>query len=142
MIAQAIDNASIRKWKPFVAVNCAAVPLELIESIIFGHKKVFTGAVRTHIGKFELAHEGTLFLDEIADMPTTMQAKMLRAIEEGKIERVGGEKPLSVNVRIISASNKNLLEEVRRNLFRQIFFQAECLQDRNPGFTAAKRGYR
>ena len=123
MIAQAVHNASVRKWKPFVAVNCAAIPVELIESIIFGHKKgAFTGAVRTHIGKFELAHEGTLFLDEIADMPKTMQAKMLRALEEGRIERVGGEKPITVNVRIVSASNKNLLEQVHQKLFRQDLF--------------------
>lgn len=123
MIAQAVHNASIRKRKPFVAVNCAAIPMELIESIIFGHKKgAFTGAVRTHIGKFELAHEGTLFLDEIADMPKTMQAKMLRAIEEGRIERVGGEKPITVDVRIVSASNRNLLEQVQQNLLRQDLF--------------------
>jgi transcriptional regulator with PAS, ATPase and Fis domain len=97
--------------------------MELIESIIFGHKKgAFTGAVRTHIGKFELAHGGTLFLDEVADMPNTMQAKMLRAIEEGKIERVGGERSISVDVRIVAASNKNLLELVRQNLFRQDLF--------------------
>lgn len=123
MIAQAVHNASVRKWKSFVAVNCAAIPLELIESIIFGHKKgAFTGAVRTHIGKFELAHEGTLFLDEVGDMPKTMQAKMLRAIEEGKIERVGSEKAITVDVRIVSASNKNLLELVNRNMFRQDLF--------------------
>lgn len=123
MVAQAVHNASIRRRKPFVAVNCAAIPMELIESIIFGHKKgAFTGAIRTHIGKFELAHEGTLFLDEIADMPKTMQAKMLRAIEDGRIERVGGEKPITVDVRIVSASNKNLLNQVRQNLFRQDLF--------------------
>ena len=123
MIAQAIHNAGSRRWKPFVAVNCAAIPVELIESIIFGHKKgAFTGAVRTHIGKFELAHEGTLFLDEVGEMPMTMQAKMLRAIEEGKIERVGGEKPIKIDVRIVSATNKNLLEQVRQNLFRKDLF--------------------
>jgi sigma-54 dependent transcriptional regulator, acetoin dehydrogenase operon transcriptional activator AcoR len=123
IIAQAIHNAGSRKWKPFVAINCAAIPSELIESIIFGHKKgAFTGAVQTHIGKFELAHEGTLFLDEIGEMPLTMQAKMLRAIEEGRIERVGGDKSIVVNVRIVSASNQCLLDLIHQNRFRQDLF--------------------
>lgn len=123
LLAQAIHNDSRRRGKPFVAVNCAAIPSELIESLIFGHEKgAFTGAVRTHIGKFEMADGGTLFLDEIADMPKTMQAKMLRAIEECKIERVGGKRSIPVDVRILSATNKDLLDQVKRDLFREDLF--------------------
>jgi sigma-54 dependent transcriptional regulator, acetoin dehydrogenase operon transcriptional activator AcoR len=140
LVAQAIHNASNRKWKPFVAINCAAIPAELIESTIFGHKKgAFTGAIRTHIGKFELAHEGTLFLDEIADMPMTMQAKMLRTIEEGRIERVGGEKSITVNARIVSASNKNLLEQIGQNQFRQdLFFRLNVFKIAIPALRERK----
>ncbi|MBW2000431.1 MAG: sigma 54-interacting transcriptional regulator [Deltaproteobacteria bacterium] len=120
LVAQAIHNASRRKHKPFIPVNCAAIPSELIESTIFGHEKgAFTGAVRTHMGKFEMADSGTFFLDEISDMPKTMQAKMLRAIEEGKIDRVGGTRPILVDVRILSATNKDLFELVRSGLFRE-----------------------
>jgi sigma-54 dependent transcriptional regulator, acetoin dehydrogenase operon transcriptional activator AcoR len=123
LVAQSIHNASKRKNAPFIAINCAAIPAELIESIIFGHKKgAFTGAFRNHIGKFESAHNGTLFLDEIADMSLTMQAKILRAIEEGVIERIGDDRPIAVNVRIIAASNKNLLDLIRLNRFRQDLF--------------------
>ena len=123
LVAQAIHNAGHRKKSPFVEVNCAAIPSELIESTIFGHiKGAFTGAVRTHIGKFELAHKGTLFLDEIGDMPKTMQAKILKAIEEGKIERVGGETPFSVDVRIVAATNQNLIQLMQQGKFREDLF--------------------
>ena len=98
-----------RKDKPFIEVNCAAIPNELIESELFGHEKgSFTGATQQRIGKFELANKGTIFLDEIGDMSQQAQAKVLRAIEDGKIERVGGGKKIEVDVRIISATNKNL----------------------------------
>jgi transcriptional regulator with PAS, ATPase and Fis domain len=123
VVAQAIHNASSRRGKPFVAVNCVAIPSELLESTIFGHEKgAFTGAVGTHIGKFELADGGTLFLDEIAEMSMGMQAKLLRAIEERRVERVGGKEPFPVDVRILSASNKNIYLLVQKQLFREDLF--------------------
>ena len=120
LVAKAIHNQSMRKDKSFVEVNCAAIPNELIESELFGHEKgSFTGAVQQRIGRFELANKGTLFLDEIGDMSLQAQAKVLRAIEDGKIERVGGGKKIEVDVRIISATNKNLLEEIEKGAFRE-----------------------
>ena len=120
LVAKAIHNQSMRKDKSFVEVNCAAIPNELIESELFGHEKgSFTGAVQQRIGRFELANKGTLFLDEIGDMSLQAQAKVLRAIEDGKIERVGGGKKIEVDVRIISATNKNLLEEIEKGNFRE-----------------------
>ncbi len=112
-VARAIHQKSERKNKPFIEVNCAAIPNELIESELFGHEKgSFTGAIQQRIGKFELANKGTIFLDEIGDMSMQAQAKVLRAIEDGKIESVGGAKKIEVDVRIISATNKNLKEEI------------------------------
>jgi len=123
ILAHAIHNSSSRKGHPFVAVNCAAIPSDLLESTLFGHEKgAFTGAIETHIGKFELAEGGTLFLDEIAEMSPSMQAKLLRAIEERKIERVGGRKPFPVNVRILAATNKDLYALVKERLFREDLF--------------------
>ena len=120
LVAKAIHNQSMRKDKSFVEVNCAAIPNELIESELFGHEKgSFTGAVQQRIGRFEIANKGTLFLDEIGDMSLQAQAKVLRAIEDGKIERVGGGKKIEVDVRIISATNKNLLEEIEKGTFRE-----------------------
>lgn len=120
LVAKAIHNKSERKDKSFVEVNCAAIPNELIESELFGHEKgSFTGAVQQRIGKFELANKGTLFLDEVGDMSPQAQAKVLRAIEDGKIERVGGNKKIEVDVRIISATNKNLKEEIAAGNFRE-----------------------
>jgi DNA-binding NtrC family response regulator len=120
LVAKAIHNQSMRKDKSFVEVNCAAIPNELIESELFGHEKgSFTGAVQQRIGRFELANKGTLFLDEIGDMSLQAQAKVLRAIEDGKIERVGGGKKIEVDVRIISATNKNLLDEIEKGTFRE-----------------------
>jgi two-component system, NtrC family, nitrogen regulation response regulator NtrX len=120
LVAKAIHNRSLRKDKSFVEVNCAAIPNELIESELFGHEKgSFTGAIQQRIGRFELANKGTLFLDEIGDMSLQAQAKVLRAIEDGKIERVGGGKKIDVDVRIISATNKNLLEEIEKGNFRE-----------------------
>ena len=119
-MAKAIHNKSERKDKSFVEVNCAAIPNELIESELFGHEKgSFTGAVQQRIGKFELANKGTLFLDEVGDMSPQAQAKVLRAIEDGKIERVGGAKKIEVDVRIISATNKNLKDEITAGNFRE-----------------------
>ena len=123
LVARAIHKRSQRKDKPFIEVNCAAIPNELIESELFGHEKgSFTGAVTQRIGKFELANKGTLFLDEVGDMSPQAQAKVLRAIEDGKIERVGGGKKIDVDVRIISATNKELGEEIEKDSFREDLF--------------------
>ena len=120
LVARAIHEKSSRKEKPFVEVNCAAIPNELIESELFGHEKgSFTGAFQQRIGRFELANKGTLFLDEIGDMSLQAQAKVLHALESGKIERVGGTKKIEVDVRVVSATNKNLKEEIEKNNFRE-----------------------
>jgi DNA-binding NtrC family response regulator len=120
LVARAIHRKSQRKDKQFIEVNCAAIPNELIESELFGHEKgSFTGAVSQRIGRFELANKGTIFLDEVGDMSPQAQAKVLRAIEDGKIERVGSGKKIDVDVRIISATNKELLEEIEKEKFRE-----------------------
>lgn len=120
LVARAIHNKSLRKDKSFIEVNCAAIPNELIESELFGHEKgSFTGAVQQRIGKFELANKGTIFLDEVGDMSPQAQAKVLRVIEDGKLERVGGAKKIEVDIRIISATNKNLIEEISKEKFRE-----------------------
>jgi two-component system, NtrC family, nitrogen regulation response regulator NtrX len=120
LVARAIHKKSQRKNKPFIEVNCAAIPNELIESELFGHEKgSFTGAFNQRIGRFELANKGTIFLDEVGDMSPQTQAKVLRAIEDGKIERVGGGKKIDVDVRIISATNKDLPEEIQKEKFRE-----------------------
>jgi DNA-binding NtrC family response regulator len=120
LIARAVHEKSARRRGPFIALNCAAVPAELIESELFGHEKgAFTGAAARHAGKFEQAHKGTLFLDEIGDMPAVMQAKLLRVLEEGEIERVGGSGAHSVDVRVVTATHRNLEEQVRAGAFRQ-----------------------
>lgn len=120
LVARTLHEKSPRRAGPFVTLNCAAVPAELIESELFGHEKgAFTGAAARHIGKFEQARGGTLFLDEIGDMPLAMQAKLLRVLEEGEIERVGGDRPIAVDVRVIVATHRNLDELVRQNAFRQ-----------------------
>jgi two-component system nitrogen regulation response regulator NtrX len=120
LIARALHDRSTRKDGPFVTLNCAAVPAELIESELFGHEKgSFTGAASRHIGKFEQAHRGTLFLDEIGDMPVAMQAKLLRVLEERQVERVGGDRTIAVDVRVIVATHRNLDELVKKGAFRQ-----------------------
>jgi two-component system, NtrC family, nitrogen regulation response regulator NtrX len=120
LVARAIHDRSARKDKPFVTVNCAAVPSELIESELFGHEKgAFTGAAARHLGKFEQAHGGTLFLDEIGDMPAAMQAKLLRLLQEGELERIGGERPIVVNTRVIVATHRDLEALVRKGAFRE-----------------------
>ncbi|HEX4541583.1 MAG TPA: sigma-54 dependent transcriptional regulator [Candidatus Acidoferrum sp.] len=123
LIARAIHEKSPRHEHPFITLNCAAVPAELIESELFGHEKgAFTGAAIRHLGKFEQADGGTLFLDEIGDMPVAMQAKLLRVLEEGEVERVGGDKPIKVNVRVLVATHRNLEELVKQNAFRRDLF--------------------
>ncbi len=123
LVARALHEKSPRASGPFVAINCAAVPAELIESELFGHEKgSFTGAMARHVGKFEQADHGTLFLDEIGDMPLGMQAKLLRVLEEGEIERIGTTKPNRVDVRVIVATHRNLDAQVRDGKFRQDLF--------------------
>ena len=123
LIARTIHQKSARHAGPFVTLNCAAVPAELIESELFGHEKgSFTGAAARHIGKFEQAARGTLFLDEIGDMPLAMQSKLLRVLEEGEIERVGGDKPVAVDARVVVATHRNLEEMVRQGTFRADLF--------------------
>ena len=123
LVARAIHDKSARRESAFVTLNCAAVPAELIESELFGHEKgAFTGAAAKHAGKFEQADGGTLFLDEIGDMPVAMQAKLLRVLEEGEVERVGGDKPIRVNVRALVATHRNLEELVKQNAFRRDLF--------------------
>jgi two-component system, NtrC family, nitrogen regulation response regulator NtrX len=123
LVARALHEKSPRSSGPFVAINCAAVPAELIESELFGHEKgSFTGAITRHAGKFEQADHGTLFLDEIGDMPLAMQAKLLRVLEEGEIERIGTSKPTLVDVRVIVATHRNLEAHVRDGKFRQDLF--------------------
>ncbi|HNV96561.1 MAG TPA: sigma-54 dependent transcriptional regulator, partial [Bacteroidales bacterium] len=120
LVAHMIHEKSQRSAGPFVEVNCAAIPSELIESELFGHEKgSFTSAIKQRLGKFEQANGGTLFLDEIGDMSLSAQAKVLRALQENKITRVGSEKDIPVNVRIIAATNKNLREEIEKQNFRE-----------------------
>ena len=120
LVARAVHDRSPRRERPFVTLNCAAVPSELIESELFGHEKgSFTGAAARHLGKFEQAHSGTLFLDEIGDMPPAMQSKLLRLLQEGELERIGGERPIVVNTRVIVATHRDLEALVRKGTFRE-----------------------
>src|ERR1700752_4005818 len=123
LFARAIHGSGERKSKPFVAVNCGAIPDNLVESILFGHEKgAFTGATDRHMGKFVEAHGGTLFLDEVGELPLAAQVKLLRALQEGTVEAVGGRKPVKVDVRIISATNRKLLDRVKGGHFREDLF--------------------
>ena len=123
LVARTIHERSPRAAGPFVTLNCAAVPAELIESELFGHEKgSFTGASGRHIGKFEQADQGTIFLDEIGDMPLNMQAKLLRVLEEGEVERIGGDRPVTVSVRVVVATHRDLEARVREEKFRQDLF--------------------
>jgi DNA-binding NtrC family response regulator len=123
LIARAIHGSSERATKPFVAVNCGAIPDNLVESILFGHEKgAFTGATERHAGKFVEASGGTLFLDEVSELPQAAQVKLLRGLQEGEVEAVGGRKPIKVDVRIISATNRNLLERAKQGQFREDLF--------------------
>jgi two-component system, NtrC family, nitrogen regulation response regulator NtrX len=123
LVARTLHQKSPRSAGPFITLNCAAVPAELIESELFGHEKgSFTGAAARHLGKFEQANGGTLFLDEIGDMPLPMQAKLLRVLEEGEVERIGGSGTVKVDVRVIVATHRDLQEQVREGKFRQDLF--------------------
>lgn len=120
LVARSLHDLSERKGNPFIEVNCAAIPAELIESELFGHEKgAFTSAVKQKKGKFELASGGTLFLDEIGDMSASAQAKVLRALQENVIQRVGGEKDIKVNARVVAATNKDLRKEIEEGNFRE-----------------------
>jgi DNA-binding NtrC family response regulator len=120
VLARAIQGSSDRKGKPFVTVNCGAIPHNLVESILFGHEKgAFTGATERHVGKFVEASGGTLFLDEVGELPLDAQVKLLRAIQEGEVDPVGGKKSVRVDIRIISATNKSLLDQVKAGEFRE-----------------------
>ena len=120
LAARTIHGKSARSAGPFVTLNCAAIPSELIESELFGHEKgSFTGAAQRHIGKFEQAHRGTLFLDEIGDMPLALQTRLLRVLEESEVERVGGDRPVAVDVRVVVATHRNLEEMVEAGSFRR-----------------------
>jgi two-component system, NtrC family, nitrogen regulation response regulator NtrX len=129
LVASAIHDSSTRRDKPFVRVNCAAIPRDLVESEMFGHERgAFTGATQTRIGRFELAHKGTLFLDEVGDLGPDAQAKLLRAIEAKEIQRVGGNKVIRADVRIISATNHDLERAVRAGTFREdLYFRLKVI---------------
>jgi DNA-binding NtrC family response regulator len=120
VLARAIQGSSDRRGRPFVTVNCGAIPHNLVESILFGHEKgAFTGATERHVGKFVEAHGGTLFLDEVGELPLDAQVKLLRAIQESEVDPVGGKKSVRVDIRIISATNKSLLDQVKQGGFRE-----------------------
>jgi two-component system nitrogen regulation response regulator NtrX len=129
LVARAIHRNSLRKDEPFVQVNCAAIPEELIESELFGHEKgSFTGATEKQIGKFELAHKGTIFLDEVGDMSLRTQAKVLRVLQEGEVERIGSQRTIQVDVRVIAATNKDLEAEIGAGRFREdLYFRLSVL---------------
>jgi two-component system nitrogen regulation response regulator NtrX len=134
LVAREIHQKSHRKYKPFVKVNCAAIPKELIESELFGHEKgAFTGAIRKKIGMFEEANEGTLLLDEVGDLSLESQAKLLRVLQENEFLRVGGTTPIQFDIRIISATNKNLHQEIQQGNFREdLFFRLNVIPIRVP----------
>jgi DNA-binding NtrC family response regulator len=140
LFARAIHGTGERKSKPFVAVNCGAIPDNLVESILFGHEKgAFTGATERHTGKFVEAHGGTLFLDEVSELPLAAQVKLLRALQEGAVEAVGGRKPVKVDVRIISATNRKLLDRVKGGHFREdLFYRLHVLPLTIPSLRARR----
>jgi transcriptional regulator with GAF, ATPase, and Fis domain len=123
LIARAIHSTSKRKDKPFIKVNCAALPSGLVESELFGHEKgAFSGAIAKRLGRFELADGGTIFLDEIGELPAEAQVKLLRVLQEREVDRVGGDAPIRVDVRVIAATNRDLLKEVQEKMFREDLF--------------------
>jgi two-component system response regulator HydG len=134
LVARAIHDGSPRREKPFVSVSCAAIPEGLLESELFGHERgAFTGAVRRKLGRFELAHEGTLFLDEVGDLPPSVQVKLLRVLQERRFERVGGEETVEVDVRLVSATNRDLPELVREGRFREdLYYRLDVVAIRLP----------
>jgi two-component system response regulator PilR (NtrC family) len=140
LVAKAIHYNSPRKEKPFVTLNCGAIPEFLIESELFGHMKgAFTDAIATKKGLFELADEGTIFLDEISELPLLMQVKLLRVLQDKEFKRVGGTEDIQVDVRIISATNKDLEEEVKKKLFREdLFYRLNVIQIKLPSLRERK----
>ena len=143
LFARAIHGSGERKSKPFVAVNCGAIPDNLVELILFGHEKgAFTGATERHTGKFVEASGGTLFLDEVSELPLAAQVKLLRALQEGAVEAVGGRKPVKVDVRIISATNRKLLDHVKSGHFREdLFYRLHVLPLTISAVADAPRGH-
>ena len=131
LIARAIHGSSARRAKPFIAVNCGAIPENLVESVLFGHEKgAFTGATERHTGKFVEASGGTLFLDEVGELPLASQVKLLRAIQENEVEPVGARRPVRVDVRIVSATNRNLIADVKAGRFREdLFYRLHVFSD-------------
>jgi DNA-binding NtrC family response regulator len=128
LLARAIAGSGERRGKPFVAVNCGAIPQNLVESILFGHEKgAFTGATEKHTGKFVEAHGGTLFLDEVGELPLETQVKLLRAIQEGEVDPVGAKRPVKVDIRIISATNRDLIKAVKDGHFREDLYYRLCV---------------
>jgi len=129
LVARAVHRNSLRREEAFVQVNCAAIPDDLIESELFGHEKgSFTGATEKQIGKFELAHKGTIFLDEVGDMSLRTQAKVLRVLQEGEVERIGSQRTIQVDVRVIAATNKNLTEAIEKGQFREdLYFRLSVI---------------
>src|ERR1700755_87928 len=140
LFARAIHGSSERKSKPFVAVNCGAIPDNLVESILFGHEKgSFTGATERHMGKFVEASGGTLFLDEVGELPLGAQGELLLALREGTVEAVGGRKPVKVDVRIVSATNRKLLDRVKGGHFREdLFYRLHVLPLTIPALRARR----
>ena len=140
LVANAIHQASLRKHGPFVSVNCGAIPDSLLDSELFGHEKgSFTGAISQKRGRFERADKGTIFLDEIGDLPFNMQVKLLRFLDENKIEKVGGNRPFPLDVRIIAATNRNLMQEVVKESFRlDLYYRLSVLLIRIPPLVERK----
>jgi transcriptional regulator with GAF, ATPase, and Fis domain len=134
LLATFLRETGSRSKCPFIKINCAALPVTLIESELFGHEKgAFTGAIAQKKGKFELAHGGTLFLDEVGELPAEAQAKLLRALQEGEIQRVGGNQPVSVDVRVIAATNRDLSEDVKHGKFREdLYYRLKVVELRCP----------
>lgn len=140
LVAQAIHYQSHRRKKPYITVNCAAIPENLLESQLFGHERgSFTGAHTTHIGHFETANDGTLFLDEIGELPHTLQAKLLRALQEQEITRIGASKPIKINTRIITATNRDLQQEIQNKNFREdLYYRLNVLPVHIPPLRARR----
>ena len=143
MLARYVHRKSARADKPFISVNCAAIPENLLESELFGHEKgAFTGAIARRIGKFEEANGGTLLLDEISEMDARLQAKLLRAIQEREIDRVGGTKPVKVDIRIIATSNRDLADAVKHGTFREdLLYRLNVVNLRLPAAARAAQGH-
>ena len=135
MVARAIQGSSDRAGRPFITVNCGAIPENLVESILFGHEKgSFTGASAKHVGKFQEADTGTIFLDEVGELPTDMQVKLLRVLQEGEVDPIGSKRPVKVDVRVISATNRDLSEEVKAGRFREdLFYRLNVFPVEIPG---------